>query len=201
MVITDQTFHQQTAPKNPVHSDVMARLHFIGQLLLFSLLLFANGSVLAADIQVKIDRQQIEVNQSFTLQFESSDDVDGEPDFSPLEKDFRIINQSSGSNISIINGEYRKSRHWSLTLIALRDGKLTIPSIQFGNDSSRAYQVEILPVKASEPGSQADFISELEVSREQVLLQGQVVVTQRLLSARNITAYEFSPCRPVVSTW
>jgi hypothetical protein len=193
MVITDQTFHQQTAHKNPVHSDVMARLHFIGRLLLFSLLLLASAGVLAADIQVKIDRQQIEVNQSFTLQFESSDDVDGEPDFSPLEKDFRIINQSSGSNISIINGEYRKSRHWSLTLIALRDGMLTIPSIQFGNDSSRAYQIEIQPVKASEPGSQADFISELEVNREQVLLQGQVVVTQRLLSARNITAYEFSP--------
>lgn len=179
--------------KITIHSGMMARLGFISQLLLLSLLLFVGFSAQAADIQVKIDRQQIEVNQSFTLQFESSDDVDGEPDFSPLEKDFRIINQSSGSNISIINGEYRKSRHWSLTLIALREGTLTIPSIQFGNDSSRTYQVEIQPVKASEPGSQADFISELEVSREQVLLQGEVVVTQRLLSARNITAYDFSP--------
>ncbi len=193
MVITDQASHEQAAHKNSIHSDLMGGLHFIGQLLLFSLLLFASSSAWAADIQVKVDRQLIEVNQSFTLQFESSDDLDGEPDFSPLEKDFRIINQSSGSNISIINGEYRKSRHWSLTLIALRDGNLTIPSIQFGKDKSRAYQIEVQPVKASEPGSQADFISELEVSREQVLLQGELVVTQRLLSARNITAYEFSP--------
>lgn len=193
MVITDQTFHRQADLNHIVHSHVTRQLNFIRQLLLFSLLLFTGSTALAADIQVKVDRQQIEVNQSFTLQFESSDDLDGEPDFSPLEKDFRIINQSSGSNISIINGEYRKSRRWSLTLIALHDGKLTIPSIQFGNDSSRAYQIEVQPVKASEPGSQADFISELEVSREQVLLQGELVITQRLLSARNITAYEFSP--------
>lgn len=187
MVITDQSFYRQA------HLSTARRLHFIGHLLLFSLLLFTSCTALAADIQVKVDRQLIEVNQSFTLQFESSDDLDGEPDFSPLEKDFRIINQSSGSNISVINGEYRKSRRWSLTLIALRDGKLSIPSIQFGKDKSRAYQIEVQPVKASEPGSQADFISELEVNREQVLLQGEVVVSQRLLSARNITAYEFSP--------
>lgn len=193
MVITDQIFYRQAHLNHIVHSRVMRQLNFIRQLLLFSLLLFTSSTALAADIQVKVDRQLIEVNQSFTLQFESSDDLDGEPDFSPLEKNFRIINQSSGSNISIINGEYRKSRRWSLTLIALRDGKLTIPSIQFGNDSSRAYQIEVQPVKTSEPGSQADFISELEVSREQVLPQGEVVVTQRLLSARNISAYEFSP--------
>jgi len=193
MVITDQTYYRQAHHKRSAHSNVARRLHFIGQLLLLSLLLFTSGTALAADIQVKIDRQLIELNQTFTLQFESSDELDGEPDFSPLEKDFRIINQSSGSNISIINGEYRKSRRWSLTLIALRDGKLTIPSIQFGSDSSRAYQIEVQPVKASEPGSQADFISELEVSREQLVVQGEVVVTQRLLSSRNITAYEFAP--------
>ncbi|HEY9200946.1 MAG TPA: BatD family protein [Gammaproteobacteria bacterium] len=177
---------------------ITKRLQFIGQLLLLTLLLltlplFNGGFAQAADIQVKIDRQLIEANQTFTLQFESSDDIDAEPDFSPLEKDFRIISQSSGSNISIINGEYQKSRQWSLTLIALRDGKLTIPSIQFGKDKSRAYQIEVQPVKASEPGSQADFISELEVSHEQLVVQGELVVTQRLLSSRNITAYEFSP--------
>ncbi len=193
MVITDQRAHRQSNKHCYAHTTVTGRLQFIGQLLLLTLLLFASGLAQAANIQVKIDRQLIEVNQTFTLQFEASDGVDGEPDFSPLEKDFRIISQSSGSNISIINGDYQKSRRWSLTLVALRDGKLTIPSIQFGKDKSRAYQIEVQPVKASEPGSQADFISELEVNHEQLVVQGEVVVTQRLLSARNITAYEFSP--------
>lgn len=198
MVITDQNVNRQANNNCYVRTIVTGRLRFIGQLLLLTLLLltmplFNGGLAQAADIQVKIDRQLIEANQTFTLQFESSDAVDGEPDFSPLEKDFRIISQSSGSNISIINGEYRKSRRWSLTLVALRDGKLTIPSIQFGKDKSRAYQIEVQPVKASEPGSQADFISELEVSHEQLVVQGELVVTQRLLSSRNITAYEFSP--------
>ncbi len=193
MVITDQIVNRQAQHKRSAHTSAARRLQFIAQLLLLTLLLFSSGLAQAVDIQVKIDRQLIEVNQTFNLQFEASDDIDSEPDFSPLEKDFRIISQSSGSNISIINGEYRKSRRWSLTLVALRDGELTIPPIHFGKDTSRAYQINVQPVKASEPGSQADFISELEVSREQAVVQGEVVVTQRLLSARNITAYEFSP--------
>ena len=198
MVITDQNVNRQANNNCYVRTNATGRLQFIGQLLLLTLLLltlplFNGGLAQAADIQVKIDRQMIEVNQTFTLQFEAGDAVDAEPDFSPLEKDFRIISQSSGSNISIINGEYQKSRRWSLTLLALREGKLTIPAITFGKDKSRAYQIEVQPVKASEPDSQADFISELEVSREQLVVQGEVVVTQRLLSARNITAYEFSP--------
>lgn len=198
MVTTDQNMNRHANNHGYARIMITKRLQLIGQLLLLTLLLltlplFNGGLAQAADIQVKIDRQLIEANQTFTLQFESSDKVDGEPDFSPLEKDFRIISQSSGSNISIINGEYQKSRQWSLTLVALRDGKLTIPSIQFGKDKSRAYQIEVQPVKASEPGSQADFISELEVSHEQLVVQGELVVTQRLLSSRNITAYEFSP--------
>lgn len=195
MVITDQSINRQANNHGYARITMTKRLQFIGQLLLLLTLLLSSGLAQAADIQVKIDRQLIEANQTFTLQFESSDGVDGEPDFSPLEKDFRIISQSSGSNISIINGEYQKSRQWSLTLVALRDGKLTIPAIQFGKDKSRAYQIEVQPVKASEPGSQADFISELEVNHKQLVVQGELVVTQRLLSSRNITAYEFSPLK------
>lgn len=76
---------------------------------IFILLFLYSGSIYAADIKVQIDRTQIELNETFTLHFEASDDVDDDPDFSPLEKDFRILNKSTSSNISIINGQYQKT--------------------------------------------------------------------------------------------
>ncbi len=159
--------------------------------LLISSLLFSSVAQ-AADIRVRIDRTQVEVNETFTLTFESSEAVDDDPDFSPLENDFQILNQSTSSNISIINGQYTRSQRWNVTLMALREGRMTIPSINFGSDVSPPYQITIQSVKQSSDGSGAELISELVVSTNSSYPQSQILVTQRLLSRKNITAYEFS---------
>jgi len=146
----------------------------------------------AADIQVKIDRTQIELNETFTLTFESSEDPDDDPDFSPLEKDFQLLNQSTSSNISIINGEYTRSKKWNVSLVARRKGTITIPQINFGSDTSPSYQVTIKePAKSSGKAGEA-LISELDISTTSTYPQAQVIVTKRLLSSSNINAYEFS---------
>jgi len=159
---------------------------------LFVFLFLHSGLLYAADIKVQIDRTQIELNETFTLHFEASDDVDDDPDFSPLEKDFRIINKSTSSNISIINGQYQKNLRWSVSLMALREGDLVIPSISFGKDSSPQYQLHIAPIQQSKQGASADFMSELDISTSTAYPQSQIIVTQRLLSSRNISGYEFS---------
>lgn len=146
----------------------------------------------AADIRVRIDRSLVEVNETFTLTFESSEAVDGDPDFSPLEKDFQILNQSTSSNISIINGNYTRSQRWNVTLMATREGTITIPSINFGSDVSPPYQITIKPVQQSSGSAGDEFISELVISTNTTYPQAQVIVTQRLLSSRNIAGYEFS---------
>ena len=158
-------------------------------LMLFSLL---SSNIYAADIQVKIDRNNVELNETFTLTFEATDDVDDDPDFSPLEKDFQVLNKGTSSNISIINGKYQKNMRWNVTLIPLREGTITIPSIEFGSDNSPQYQIKVRPVQTSVAGSSADFISELSISTDSSYPQGQVIVTQRLLSSSNINGYEFS---------
>jgi len=147
---------------------------------------------IAADIKVSIDRAKIQLNETFTLVFEANDDVDENPDFSPLEKDFQILNQSTSSNISLINGKYTKSLRWNVSLIALREGNITIPSIKFGADKSPSYQITISPIQKSNGKSGEEFISELEVSTNSAYPQSQIIVTQRMLSSRNINGYEFS---------
>ncbi len=157
--------------------------------------LFAFSSQ-AADILLKVDRTQIELHETFKLSFKAEETPDDDPDFSPLKKDFKILNESTSHNVIIVNGKYSRSTTWTLSLTAKRKGTLTIPAINFGKDSSESYQIVIKePKKSSGKLGKTDepVISELVISDEKAYPQQQIIVTQRLLSSRNITAYEFSP--------
>jgi len=146
----------------------------------------------AADINVNVDRTQIELSETFNLIFESSEEPDDAPDFSPLEKDFQILHQGTSSNISIINGQYTRSKKWNVSLVARRTGTITIPEISFGSDSSPSYQITIKqPEKSSGKAGDA-LISELDVNTTSTYPQAQIIITKRLLSSSNINAYEFS---------
>ena len=159
------------------------------------LLLSFSFNLYATDIKVSIDRSYIELNETFTLTFSANGDPDGDPDFSPLEKDFNILSQSSSSNISIINGQYTRSKKWNVSLLALHKGTIIIPPIHFGSDLSSSYQVIIRQPKASTGKRGESFMSELEINTNTVYTQAQILVTQRLLSSSNIKAFEFSPLK------
>lgn len=163
---------------------------YIYLLTLFTCLLTFTAN--AAEITVRVDRTHIELNETFILVFEASENPDDDPDFSPLEKDFQVLRKSSSSNISIINGEYKKAKRWNVSLLALREGTITIPPISFGNDLSPQYQITIKAVKESAGKEGEEFISELEISTDTAYPQSQIIITQRLLSSRNINGYEFS---------
>ncbi|VAW69796.1 hypothetical protein MNBD_GAMMA10-1785, partial [hydrothermal vent metagenome] len=159
----------------------------------FCACLFFSTAVSAADIRVTADRTQIQLNETFSLIFESSESVDGDPDFSPLEKDFSVLNKSSSSNISIVNGQYNKISRWTVALSPLHEGTVTIAPISFGNDKSQPLQITIKPIPTSGSRNKQPFISELEISTDSAYVQSQIIVTQRMLSSRNINGYEFSP--------
>lgn len=169
--------------------------HALKLLSILLLLFFLPLTTHAADVNVKIDRGNIQLNETFTLTFEANDDVDDEPDFSPLEKDFQVLRKSTSSNISLINGNYTKTLRWTVSLMALSEGTVTIPSINFGSDKSAEYQITIKPVQKSTGGAGEEFISELDLSTTSTYPQSQLIVTQRMLSARNISGYEFSPLK------
>lgn len=143
----------------------------------------------AATITAEADRSTVHLNESFKLVFKATGSVDEDPDFSPLETYFDILNRSRSSNISIINGDFQKSTQWSLTLMPKQAGSITIPSIDFGEDKSP--QLRMTVKEASAPGgSNTDGMSlEMETSSDQAWVQGQLLVTVKLLSNRNIARY------------
>ncbi len=140
----------------------------------------------AAKISAFVDRTDIRVNESFTMTFESDGSVDDDPDFKPLQVYFDILNQSQGSNMTIINGKVTRKSSWKLSLMAKRAGQFTIPEIEFGRDRSSAISITVAADTVNAPTKDSNLILEAEVSNKSVYVQSQIIYTLRLFRAVNL---------------
>jgi len=140
----------------------------------------------AADISVQIDRNPVNLNESFQVTFSANEKPDGEPDFSPLEKDFEILNQSQQQSTQIINLKMTKSIQWVLTVMAKNSGTLMIPAINFGQDNSQFAAIVVNEVQVTENINE-DLFLQVEVSNTQPYIQEQVIYTLKLYRKVNIS--------------
>ena len=159
---------------------------FKPHLLLFILLGSLKGSLFAADISVSIDRNPVNLQESFQLTFTASDDPDGEPDFSPLDKDFEILNQSQQQSVQIVDWEKTKSIQWLLTVMAKHTGNLVIPAINFGDDSSQ-FATIVVNDNQQVSNTNEDLFLQVKVSTTEPYIQQQVIYTLKLFRKVNIT--------------
>ena len=163
-----------------------------GKCRLFMLILLLWGGMwpAVAEVEVTIDRNPVQVNESFQLVFSLDQNPDRAPNFSVLQQHFLVLGNNRSSSISIINGEYKRSVKWTLQLMAKQIGEFVIPAIRFGAESSEAFQVTVKPsALASVPHDQ--HLLEMIVDESVTYVQSQVIVTLRLLSATNLSDYQF----------
>ena len=80
-----------------------------------------------AAVTATVDRNNVELNESFTLEVVVDTNIDLEPDTSALQKDFLVGQSSQLSNTTIINGQISRSRTWTYVLMARHVGQLIIP--------------------------------------------------------------------------
>ena len=156
---------------------------------LVMIFLLFSPALQAADITAQVDRNSLHMNESFQLVLEASGSLDAEPDFSVLEQDFDIVSRSQSSNISIINGNYKKTIKWSLTLMPREAGVITIPSVAFGKDRSPQLRITVKPASAPGTGKADDLYLEVEASTSRTYVQAQLVITIKMLSGENIARY------------
>jgi len=140
----------------------------------------------AADISVQTDRNPVNLNESFQITFSANEKPDGEPDFSPLEKDFEILNQSQQQSTQIINLKMTKLIQWVLTVMAKSSGTLMIPTINFGQDNSQFAAIVVNEVQVTE-NTNEDLFLQVEVSNTQPYIQEQVIYTLKLYRKVNIS--------------
>lgn len=134
----------------------------------------------ATNIRVSVDPNPANLQASFQLSFTANAQPDGEPDFSPLDKDFKILSQSQQQSVQIINWKKTRSTQWILTVKAKRAGSLVIPVINFGKDSSPYTSIVINQAGEADTANQHLFL-QVEVDTPKPYIQQQVIYTLKLL--------------------
>ena len=138
------------------------------------------------------------LQESFQLLFEAVGKVDGDPDFSPLEKDFQVLSTSTSSSMSIVNTNITRTTQWRLTLLPLKSGSLTIPAISFGKDKSPETSLKVEQSRTGLSGQDArDIFIEVEAAPEAAYVQAEVVYTIKLY--RSVATSNETLSEPAVS--
>ena len=142
-------------------------------------LLLALSTSASADFQAYVDRSTVTLGETFELLIKSDTKTNSSPDLEPLQADFEVLSQSQSSSISVVNGEFSQVSQWSLTLMAKRSGRLTIPPISIGPYSTQPVPLRVVETvnTADEPN---DVYIETETTPDSPYVQAQVIHTLRL---------------------
>jgi hypothetical protein len=135
-----------------------------------------------AAVVASIDRGDVELNESFTLEVTVDRAIDEEPDVSALEKDFYIVSRSELRNTTIINGQISRSRTWNYVLMAKEAGQFVIPPVVVGNEQSDPLLINISAVQAVLPG-ESDVYVTAEVDHRETFVQAQVIYRVKVYRA------------------
>jgi len=164
-------------------------------------LIFLCGQMISqyasADLQAFVDRSTILESQ--TIEFTLRASSQGDPDFSVLEEQFRILGSRTNSQYQSINGRVSSWIDWNLTLEPLTTGELTIPTIRLNSESSNPIKIQ---VNALDPKLRAAIQSlvffETDVSANSVYVQAQLIFTRKLYYARGAQLYGETPGSPEI---
>lgn len=132
-----------------------------------------------AEITARVDRPDVELNESFTLELTSDDNIDLQPDVSVLEQDFYVGQGSQLSNTTIANGQIRRSKTWSYVLMPKRAGDITIPPIALGKEQSNAVKI-VVSEPSYEPPGEAEVFVTTEVDFDETYVQAQLLLTTKI---------------------
>lgn len=141
----------------------------------------APGQAIAA-VLASVDRSDVELNESFTLDVTVDTAIDVEPDAAALEEDFYVLSRSELRNTTIVNGQISRNRTWTYVLMAKEAGEFTIPPVIVGNEQSEPIPITISPVSAVQPG-ESDVFLVAEVDYAETYVQAQVLYRVKVYRA------------------
>jgi len=149
-------------------------------LIIFIFWLTAFQSAIAVNIKTTVDRNPVNINESFQIIFTATESPNGKPDFSPLEREFEILDKSQSTRSSWINGQSSRTIQWVIDVIAKRTGQLRIPAIAFGDDHSQPLVIKVTEIKHSIHQTNDDIFIQVEVTPKQAYVQSQLIYSLRL---------------------
>ena len=135
-----------------------------------------------ADVVARVDRPIVDLNESFTLELTVDTSTDIEPDLAVLEDAFFVGQVSMLTNTSIVNGDIRRSKTWSIALMPKNTGVQEIPAIRVGSERSNPVRITVNEPTNAPPG-EADVFVTSDVDVDEAFVQAQILYRIRIYRA------------------
>ncbi|MCD9033347.1 BatD family protein, partial [Luteimonas sp. Y-2-2-4F] len=149
-----------------------------------------------AQARAWLDRDRIALGETATLNVESEEAGAAAPDWSPLERDFRLSAHTSTRQVEVVNGRARARTLYAVALEPRRAGQLSVPALAVGGATTAPLTLSVgppdrAPARAGEP---AFIESDLDVSHGYV--QQAIGYTLRLHYATPLISGELEQPAP-----
>lgn len=143
-----------------------------------------------ATLSSTVNRNQVSTNETLTLTVTIDEQVNTSSlDLRELENDFEVLSTSpqSRSSINIVNGRsvQESTTVWTITLVAKRDGRLTIPAFSIGAAKSQSIGIDVSNAKSSR-SSNLPLDVKVSSNRSTVYPNQQFIVTVELSAQRDV---------------
>ena len=159
------------------------------------LLLFAASFAAQAQVRAWIDRDQVALGETLTLNVETSHAGTGAPDWSPLDKDFIVSGNSSSRQVEIVNGQASTRMLFAVALQPRREGLLTVPALDVGGQQTQPLPLTVTEAAPPARAGSAAFI-EAQIDDEDPYVQQSVGYTLRLYYATPLVSGQLDQAAP-----
>ncbi len=150
-------------------------------LLALALVLLAAGQLAAQEIEVTVDRTELARGETLTYTIRVFDQRQGmQLDLTPLTEDFDVLGTRTSSQIRSINGAVESWTDYIVTLFPLTEGELEIPSLAINNTNTDPINISVVNEGPRSNQSSEELFLEIEVNKESVYVQEQLLFSVRL---------------------
>ncbi len=138
------------------------------------------SSIASATTTARFNRDTIRQNETVELIIESDQpSIKEGAELDVLEKDFRIISRRRDTNVTVINGKSQLVHRWRAQLSPLSVGSFGVGPIKVDSEESNRLRLTVLP-EAEQPDGGEEVFIELEIDKESVYVQQQILLTANL---------------------
>ena len=135
----------------------------------------------AQEVEVSVDRNELARGETLTFTIRVFDQRQGmQLDLTPLTDEFDVLGTRTSSQIRSINGAVESWTDYIVTLFPLTEGELTIPPIEINNAQTDPITVSVVNEGPRSNQDTNELFLEIEVNKESVYVQEQLLFTVRL---------------------
>lgn len=145
----------------------------------------------AQEVRATVSSNNIQLSDVFTFKVEAINaDKTPEVDLAPLLNDFSIVSgPAQQTNMQWINGTKTSSRSLSWSLVAKREGKLTIPqlTVKLGKNVVQTRSIIMTVAESDKNYESNELFLSIEVDKKRAYVGEQITVVYKLFTRVNMT--------------